>query len=823
MSNLRKRSTRIFRLAGLVALSALFALSLALALRHTAARAQAILPTPTPDPQLAQAEAQYAPGELLVTMRADAAAMARSANAVAAASALDVEVLASFDVSGPDDDLFFYKVSTPPGREYDVAALLAGQPGVVSVEPNWYVYAAEEPRVQPGFAVTDTFYTERQWNLQRINTARAWQLLDGLGNLTAPAREIVVAVIDSGIDITHTDFVGRLLPGYNYISEGLVTNPPMKDDCGHGTHVAGIIGSALNDGVGTAGVAPFVKIDPRRVFNALCSGTIDNLALAIHDAAADGADIINMSVEYYSSGDGVDPVSAALQYAESQGVLLIAAAGNQRAVVAKPGSYPQVMAVAALNINDKRAIYSNPGSEVEIAAPGGEGDQITRVLSAWPSHPVAVNRCNSNNGGVLYDTTQIPAMPYCYSSGTSQASPTVAGVAALLWAMNPDLTAAEVRSALRNTASPLEQDAVLVGAGKVDALAALRSQLPSDLTLTPAAKVAEVVSGGAPFTLTVRVDNPSLDNIDWTATLSTTIKASASITGFAAITLTSGAAGEQGGFLVVGQPAFLTLRIDAAEAGPGLYTSGVTVLGTRTDGSTVTRTFPLEVVVRPIEFLPRVWAPMLALNSSLRGNAVPTSQPYTWLSPPNPEDRAILTMTDESSATVTLPFPVTLGQATHNSLRVYSDGFVVLPQELPILPSPAFSQAVNSCLPTVGHPENAVYGWWANLNPEATSAQISTFAVGADQFVIEYAGVQSQGAAQPYAVSFQIVLHTNGDLLLNYGIVPDFVGAPEAVTIGVESQDSRFYNLVACATPAHVWRTLPRSEQSYLIRAGDIY
>ena len=103
------------------------------------------------------------------------------------------------------------------------------------------------------------------------------------------------------------------------------------------------------------------------------------------------------------------------------------------------------------------------------------------------------------------------------------------------------------------------------------------------------------------------------------------------------------------------------------------------------------------------------------------------------------------------------------------------------------------------------------------------SARVSTFVVDQDRYVVEFTNTPSLSATQPYTVSFQIVLHDNGDIGLNYAHVPEFIGAPDDVTIGVSATNGLFHNLVACASGSTVFGTLPSNAQSLIIEAGEVY
>jgi subtilisin family serine protease len=165
--------------------------------------------------------------------------------------------------------------------------MLAGDPAVLSIEPNWIVRAAGLPTPPPTapetpFPFADTYYASRQWNLQRSDVARAWQLIADHGLAQQTVR---VAVIDSGVDFSHPDLAGRLLTGINYVTPG----SPPNDDFGHGAHVTGIIAALANNGKGITGGASHVEIDPLKMLSSSGNGSIVNLNQAICDAADRGA------------------------------------------------------------------------------------------------------------------------------------------------------------------------------------------------------------------------------------------------------------------------------------------------------------------------------------------------------------------------------------------------------------------------------------------------------------------------------------------------------------------------------------------------------
>lgn len=812
----------------------------------------------TPEPAVAALPA-FAPGELLVGVRtgpapaggqegasAQTAAAYTTAEALAAtAAAAGAQVGAMIDTTGPADSQVTYLLQTEPGQEYAVANELLGKPGVVYVEPNWYVTTAQEiagdiqpvtaqaTDVIPGFAINDPLYADRQWNMQRINGARAWQMVYAL-NSFAPAADLTVAVLDTGIDTTHPDFAGRLLPGYNYIGIG---NPPMRDGFGHGTHVAGILAAGLNDAVGVVGVAPEVKIAPYRVLDDAGSGTIANVAAGLVAAANDGAQIINMSL---TTGSPSTTLQNAVEYAASQGALLLAAAGNGGAgAVYWPAAYPEVMAVAALDYNDHRTSYSNYGPQIEIAAPGGDLF-LHKVFSTWSNDALA--RCAPadlviNNGA-----------PYCTRSGTSQATPAVAGAAALLWSLKPSLTAADIRALLRNAADELTEATQYVGAGKLNVANALREILPSTIVIAPSAIVTSVVSAMLPLTLTVEMQNPSLDAVNYTAALDVPQAVAASPTAMqgAWITMTSGLDNVHAGAVAYGNPAYVTLLVSPTQALTGTFSATLDVTGERSDGSSVQKTLtvlmhiselpdspstpgtpvapgtPVSPVQPVVPGLPQIFVPIIRGGSASEDTIAAST--LEWLKPEFEADRTTYALTDTGFVDRALPAGIKVGAKQYAAARIYADGFVAVAGSISELaPVASVTTGDNRCVPSLSYPAQGVFGWWADLDPGAFGARVSSFMAEDGRFVIAYEDVPAAAMAQPYTVSFQIVFDTDGSVGLNYLKTPRFTGKPGRVTVGIEGQDALTYSLFGCVTPTTILGTLPSAGQSYTIEAADIF
>jgi len=292
-------------------------------------------------------------------------------------------------------------------------------------------------------ALADDPYRSQQWDLGKMNVPAASAKSTGSG--------VTVAVIDTGVDASHPDLAGQVLPGIDIVAGG--TTGVATDPNGHGTHVAGTIAALTGNGVGVASVAPGVKILPVRVLNANGSGYMSDAATGIVWAADHGANVINMSL---GSSAQVSAVTNAIAYARSKGVTVVAAAGNSR-TSGSPTSYPAadagVIAVAATDSADTVAYYSNQGSYVDVAAPGS---------SITNTYPVAMGS-------------------YVVMSGTSMASPHVAAEAALLKAYNKSLTPDQIEKAIESTTVDLgtagkDTD---YGYGRIDAAAALAAVAPT--------------------------------------------------------------------------------------------------------------------------------------------------------------------------------------------------------------------------------------------------------------------------------------------------------------------------------------------------------
>ncbi|MDT7570044.1 MAG: hypothetical protein QOE05_218 [Actinomycetota bacterium] len=303
-----------------------------------------------------------------------------------------------------------------------------------------------------------------QWGLTQVSADPAWRTTQGAG--------VTVAVIDSGVDFTHPDLRGALLPGKDFSDSGTVT-----DDCGHGTEVAGIIGARRGNGRGIAGVAPQVKLLPLKD-GADCTVNMDAMVAAIRYATAAHARVINISQGTIPGwGDALftllqkQEMQAAVDEAWRRGTLVVAAAGNDSLpVCANPAALAHVICVGAVTIDRSRAYYSQgdaTGTADYLVAPGGQDDAMVHG-GIWTTSAAIGAGTSIGLGGS--DTSS----GYIEVNGTSMAAPFVSGIAALLFSRGYSID--EVRRRLLTTATDLGTPGrdPLYGYGEVDAAAALR-------------------------------------------------------------------------------------------------------------------------------------------------------------------------------------------------------------------------------------------------------------------------------------------------------------------------------------------------------------
>lgn len=382
------------------------------------------------------------------------------------------------------------------------AALLASEPGVAQAELDHGVHLQFDPNDQ--YYWNDPITGLGQWGIRKAFVNGAWDRVRG-------SVAVTVAVLDTGVDSGHPDLQGALVPGATFVSQPSGDCDPSStvDDNSHGTHVAGIVGANGNNGIGIAGVAFGVKVMPIKVLDCDGQGSLSDVATGITYAADHGARIVNLSL-----GSPFDSTAlhAAVTYATQKNVLVVSAAGNCGAggtnctstnQLDYPAAYPEVLAVGATDTDDSVAFFSTQNSSVKVVAPG------RRIISTTPRYPTVSSR------------TEGTPQNYAAFSGTSQASPFVSGVAALVLSGEPTLTPAALIQRIESTADQLQgaqgtrNDAY--GFGRVDALKAVLAGAAADrygVTYDTSAVPKAVTAGG---TYAVKVGLTNSSNFVWHA------------------------------------------------------------------------------------------------------------------------------------------------------------------------------------------------------------------------------------------------------------------------------------------------------------------
>ena len=362
-----------------------------------------------------------------------------------------------------------------------------------TVEQSTYVTYVEDDPCRQKEGEDDPLYNgaglwgqdfDNQWAIKRIGFA-AQAPTAFVGRNPQP---VTVAVIDTGVDWNHPDLstnsfwrnTGEIpgngidddgngyvddIIGWNFVQQN---NLPWDYD-GHGTFVAGVIAAKRNNGVGIAGINPTARIMVLKALDEFGQGNASMISQAIVYAADNGARVINLSL---GGPQLTKTEQLAVNYANKKGVLVVVAAGNDASPVAgfSPGGLADVITVAATDRKDRRAGFSNWGPLVDIAAPGVD----VLSLRARNTDLLAFMR------GVTYKRGQGivgPDRAYYRASGTSFAAPMVAGTLSLMLGLQPDLTAAEAKRMLLNSAKDIETPGVdnYTGYGLLDAVAALKA------------------------------------------------------------------------------------------------------------------------------------------------------------------------------------------------------------------------------------------------------------------------------------------------------------------------------------------------------------
>lgn len=355
-------------------------------------------------------------------------------------------------------------VSVPPQAEAAVARALSRNPHIKFAEVD-RALALQQTANDP--------YYSNAWHLPKIGAPTAWDQGTGTG--------VTVAILDTGVDASHPDLVGRLVSGWNAADRGFNTS----DINGHGTRVAGVVAANTNNGVGVASIAWRASLMPVRVTNSSDGyAYFSDIASGLTWAADHGARVANISYGATPSST----ISSAAQYMISKGGVVAVAAGNSGSDLGYANN-PYMISVSATTSSDQKASWSSYGEYVDVAAPGA---------GIWTT---------SRGGG------------YGSASGTSFASPATAAVLALIKSVNSSLAPGKVEDVLKSTAVDLGTSGTdrLYGAGRIDAAAAVSAALSTSASDTQAPSVQITSPGnGANVSGLVAVDVSAQDNVGLT-------------------------------------------------------------------------------------------------------------------------------------------------------------------------------------------------------------------------------------------------------------------------------------------------------------------
>ncbi|HWD92713.1 MAG TPA: S8 family serine peptidase [Verrucomicrobiae bacterium] len=381
---------------------------------------------------------RFVPGQILVKPRAGVSESALSAK-LGAHGAISRRTLHRLNV----------RVVTVAEENADaVLTALKNDPAIEFAERDYLAQAA--------FVPNDS-YVANEWHLSKIQAFQAW---DG----TVGRSDVVVAVLDSGVNLNQPDLTGRILPGYDFVN----ATEAITDDFGHGTAVTGVIAANGNNGQGVAGVAYDCSVLPVKVMDASGFAPYSTIAAGIKYAVDNGARVINLSIAGSSPSE---TLQEAIDYAWSNNVVVVAAAGNNADSTPQyPAACNHVLSVSSTAPDDSLSYFSSFGSDVKISAPGE---------TIWTT------QSDLNN-------------PYGPWRGTSFATPVVSAVAALVISANPTLSNDQVVSLLEQSADDIGAPGydTSFGFGRVNALRAVSaaSAAPGAVSRAPSGAPSVVLS-----------------------------------------------------------------------------------------------------------------------------------------------------------------------------------------------------------------------------------------------------------------------------------------------------------------------------------------
>jgi hypothetical protein len=400
----------------------------------------------------------YVPGEVLVTLKADASADAR----IHALGLLGVQSQAQ---ALKRSDLFKMKLSAGLSVEQAVDQLKA-DPAVKAAQPNYRYYAlgcspgslpVSDLYYSPGPPVSSPSSSVTYWPFERIKAEAGWATF--CSPTSGSVTTVTVAVVDSGVDASHPNFsAGEFVVGTNTSDSGGLST---DDDFGHGTFVTGLIAAQwatsgpVSQMAGLAGMPGAVKIMPIKALDSQGEGSSESIVDGIDFAFQAGVRVFNLSLG--GPPDGLEQEEIDLLLANN--CVVVAAAGNESGALDYPAGYPGVISVGATDQNDQPAFYSNFGQGLDLMAPGGAAISFTGDFGA--SAPVYDPNSDifgllAPAGASIFIPAPSPAnTTYCTGAGTSFSTPLVTATAALLLALNPSMTNLQVANRLINSAKSL--------------------------------------------------------------------------------------------------------------------------------------------------------------------------------------------------------------------------------------------------------------------------------------------------------------------------------------------------------------------------------
>jgi thermitase len=359
----------------------------------------------------AQPSAKYVPDELVVKFKSDTSTTAKSS----------LHSQENAKVVSRNSDLGFEVVKLKDQSVQEAMKAYRNNPHVEYAEPNYIVKANWTPN-DPAFA-------SQQYGPQIVQAPAAWDITRG-------SSSVRIAIVDTGVQYNHPDLSGKVIKGYDFVDNDW---DPM-DGNGHGTHCAGIAAAVTNNSTGIAGMAPNASIYAVRVLDNSGSGTLTDVADGITHAADNNSKVISLSL---GATTGASYLQNAVNYAWNNGAVVVAAAGNNGTSAPNyPAFYSNAIAVGSTDSSDNKSYFSNWGTWVDVAAPGSS------IYSTYPTNS------------------------YATLSGTSMATPHVAGLAGLL--ASQGRSNSNIRAAIENTADATPGTGTYWRFGRINAYDAVR-------------------------------------------------------------------------------------------------------------------------------------------------------------------------------------------------------------------------------------------------------------------------------------------------------------------------------------------------------------